>query len=60
MQDQDQDENPLNGDILQRQAVQRYEHQVAFIFYTWFRGRQLHERVDILTAFSNVLIQITI
>ncbi|NXK45546.1 AZI2 protein, partial [Chauna torquata] len=26
-----QDENPLNGDLLQRQDVQRYENQVAFI-----------------------------
>lgn len=33
MQDQDQDENPLNGDILQRQAVQRYENEVAFMFH---------------------------
>ncbi|NXJ78927.1 AZI2 protein, partial [Trogon melanurus] len=30
--DQAQDENPLNGD-LQRQDIQRYENQVAFLFY---------------------------
>ncbi|NXL91603.1 AZI2 protein, partial [Alectura lathami] len=29
--DQHQDENPLNGDLTQRQAVQRYEKQVAFV-----------------------------
>ncbi|NXV27796.1 AZI2 protein, partial [Rissa tridactyla] len=28
-----QDENPLNGDYLQRQDIQRYENQVAFMFY---------------------------
>ncbi|NXQ92848.1 AZI2 protein, partial [Sagittarius serpentarius] len=27
------DENPLNGDLLQRQDIQRYENQVAFMFY---------------------------
>ncbi|NXC44914.1 AZI2 protein, partial [Penelope pileata] len=27
----DQDENPLNGDRVHRQAIQRYENQVAFI-----------------------------
>ncbi|NXW49911.1 AZI2 protein, partial [Nyctiprogne leucopyga] len=28
-----QDEHRLNGDLLQRQDIQRYEHQVSFIFY---------------------------
>ncbi|NXY78674.1 AZI2 protein, partial [Glareola pratincola] len=28
-----QDENPLNGDHLQRQDIQRYENEVAFTFY---------------------------
>ncbi|NXI48247.1 AZI2 protein, partial [Galbula dea] len=28
-----QDENPLNGDLLQRQDIQRYENQVVFMFY---------------------------
>ncbi|NWU58615.1 AZI2 protein, partial [Dromas ardeola] len=28
-----QDENPLNGDHLQRQDIQRYESEVAFMFY---------------------------
>lgn len=58
-QDQAQDENPLNGDHLQRQDIQRYENQVAFMFYTYFTERQLFEGVDILAACSSVLFQTT-
>ena len=59
MQDQAQDKNPLNGDHLQRQGIQRYENQVAFMFYTYFTEGQLFEGVDILAACSNVLFQTT-
>lgn len=33
IQDQAQEENPLNGDFLQKQDIQRYGNQVAFMFY---------------------------
>lgn len=33
VQDQAQDENLLNGELLQRQDIQRYENQVAAMCY---------------------------
>lgn len=59
MQDQAQDGKPLNGDHPQRQHIQRYENQVAFVFFTYFAERQLFEGVNILAACANVLFQTT-
>lgn len=59
MQDQAQEENPLNGDFLQKQDIQRYGNQVAFMFYFSFTEGQLFEQVAILAACSKMLCQIT-
>ncbi|NXL01053.1 AZI2 protein, partial [Mesembrinibis cayennensis] len=51
-----QDKNPLNGDLIQRQDIQRYENQVVFMFYFYVQQayRELKREMSNLRLVTDV------